>query len=87
MGAGKLGRASKAGGYVGRRSMDAQGRRLGVDSGSLAISRGKRDLGLAPNSENSNLVHCEPLTMHEVPQIPFLNCLPRLTSFEALISG
>ena len=44
MGAGKLGRASKAGGYVGRRAMGIEGRRLGVDAGSLAISRAEQGL-------------------------------------------
>ena len=69
MGAGKLGSASKAGGYVGGRPMDAQGRWLGVGYGSLAISRGEPRRGFGPNSENSNLMHREPFTMHEAPDL------------------
>jgi hypothetical protein len=38
LGTGQLGSASQAGGNVGGRPMDTQGRRLGVDAGSLAIS-------------------------------------------------
>ncbi len=48
VGAGKLGRASKAGGNMGGRPVGAQGRRLGVDAGSLAISRGEQGPGFGP---------------------------------------
>jgi hypothetical protein len=44
LGAGQLGSASKAGGSVGGRPMDTQGRRLGVDAGSLAIGRAEQGL-------------------------------------------
>jgi len=44
LGAGQLRRASKAGCYVGRRPMGGQKWRLGVDAGSLAISRAEQGL-------------------------------------------
>ena len=65
LGAGQLGSASKGGGSMGRRPMGAPGRRLGLDAGSLAISRGGTGTGLA-NNENPNLMHRKLLTMHEV---------------------
>ena len=68
VGARKLGNASKAGGYVGRRPMGAQGRRLGVDAGSLAISRGGTETGwLIAKLQTSCIV--SRLTMHKVPRI------------------
>ena len=70
VGAGELGSASEAGGSMGGRPVGAQGRRLGVDAGSLAISRGEQGPGFGPNSENSNLMHRESPTMHEgFPQL------------------
>ena len=44
LGAGQFRRASKAGCYVGRRPMGGQKWRLGVDAGSLAISRAEQGL-------------------------------------------
>ena len=87
MGAGQLGGASKAGGYVGRRPMGAQGRRLGVGYGSLAISIGRTGPRVWSNSDNPNLMHHERLTMHEAPPIPFFDRFPRLARFEGIISG
>ena len=94
VGAGKLCRASKAGGYVGRRPMGAQGRRLGVDAGSLAISRGEEGtLGLAPIVKIQTLMHRESLTMHEgslnlmSPSRFFLNSLPSSRGLRALFQA
>jgi hypothetical protein len=67
VGAGKLCRASKAGGYVGRRSMGDQKRRLGVDAGTLAISEGEHEPALGPIAKSSTLMHRRRLMMHEVP--------------------
>jgi len=44
LGAGHLDSASQAGSSLGGRPLGAQGRRLGVDAGSLAMSRAEQGL-------------------------------------------
>jgi hypothetical protein len=83
--AGQLGSASKAGGSMGRRPMGAQGRGLGLDAGSLAISRGGTGVGFGPIATIETSCIDKPRTMHEVPNSFFLIVFPDWRGFEGII--